>query len=443
MFSGGQSSENVSLLPDNPGVRIEAVQGGGSMSSSSEWVSEPIKITSENEFNLTLNTGTLKKYQARWRQTLGPSIPSRRKPRQDPHIIIGSLNINECPTYIVAPLRGEEETASMVFAWADELLHSSPESHIVFMEPLMNKISNKFIENSLISLLTKYPGHVIYVCEKETGLPSLDGLLLSAVPETSKQIAIGFIPDHENVYHRSTRNLDCLEVDTLRIPFSSVNEAEESESLYRLSFSDPTRVDAREKEFEKQIISRSVSFKTIPGWVTKLSFGREYSNEQYGGVGSDPAQVEPDPKASIEPEIKPGKVFDAAKSDKPLDSSEIEVQIGTSPAVRIRKNATDAWQKGDFTAGEKAILESQGLKYSNPIYSKFFEGLVNNHCNSEPETILSSECGVFRYIMADKYYREIKAIKDGKQGISISSESNSSENTMPGGPGPNKPSPAD
>jgi hypothetical protein len=221
MFSGGQSNENVSLLPDNPGARIEAVQGGGGISNSSEmkWKSEPVEIDPASEFKLSANLGTLKKYQTRWRQTLGPSVPSRRKPRQDPHIIIGSLNVFNCPTYIAAPLRGDKDAASMVFAWADELLEGSPRSHIVFMGPLVAR-ENKFIENGFSSLLTKYPGHVIFVSEKDTPIPSVNGLLLNGVPETSKQIALGFIPNHENVYHRSTRDLDCLKVDTLKVPFS-------------------------------------------------------------------------------------------------------------------------------------------------------------------------------------------------------------------------------
>ena len=133
MFSGGQSSENVSLLPDNPGIRIEAVQGGGGRLSRVGWVSEPLQIKGAGEFNLAVNLGTLKKYQTRWRQTLGPNIPSRKKPRQDPHIIVGSLNIFECPTYVVAPLRGDTEATSNVFAWADKLLSTSSESHVVFV----------------------------------------------------------------------------------------------------------------------------------------------------------------------------------------------------------------------------------------------------------------------------------------------------------------------
>ena len=152
MISGG-SNPNVSLLPDNPGVRIEAIVGGGHSISESKWSSKPVKIESDREFNLTTNLGSLKKYQTRWRQTLGPSVPSRRKPRQDPHIIIGTLNVSECPTYIAAPLRGDIEAANLVFSWADDLLQDSPESHVVFLTPLISKQKNSFKFRDVVSSL--------------------------------------------------------------------------------------------------------------------------------------------------------------------------------------------------------------------------------------------------------------------------------------------------
>ena len=419
MFSGGQQNSSDSLLPDNPGVQIEPVQGGGGHSNTykNKWLSEPVKIDPVNEFNLTTNTGILKKYQARWRQTLGPSVPSRKKPRQDPHIIIGSLNIFDCPTYITAPFRGDKDKASIVFAWADELLESNSESHIVFVGPLMGRQSNTYIKNGITSLLTKYPGHVIYVSDKETELPSLDGLLLNAVPETSKQIAIGFIPDHENVYNRSSRSLDCLKVDTLKVPFSKANEHDDDCSIHYITFDTPTRIEESVKDFEHKIISNNITLKAISGWVTKISFGSP-SIEQEGGS----AVVAP-VKMAINPPIK---------------DNEIEVRLGDSPPFIIRKDAKDAWGKGEFTLAEKALLEHEGLQYSNLVYSKFFEGLVNTRCNTEGETWLSPECRIFRYIMADKYYRNVKAMTNGKQALNTTGESN----VMPPGVVPPSPIPA-
>ena len=62
MFSGGQNNENVSLLPDNPGIRIEPVQGGGSREGVMKWLSEPVEIDPASKFNLSVNLGTLKKF---------------------------------------------------------------------------------------------------------------------------------------------------------------------------------------------------------------------------------------------------------------------------------------------------------------------------------------------------------------------------------------------
>jgi hypothetical protein len=415
MLSGGQQNENVSLLPDNPGIRIEAVQGGGGNVTSKKvgWLSEPLEIKDAGEFNLPINLGKLKKYQTRWRQTLGPNIPSRKKPRQDPHIIIGSLNIFECPTYVVAPLRGDTGATSNVFAWADELLSTSSESHIVFVGPLCGTQPDKFIENGLTSLLTKYPGHVIYVSEKETMLPSLDGLLLNALPETSKQIAVGFIPDHENVYHRSSRDLDFLRVDTLKIPFSKASEEDKDCSIYYLDFEVPSRVDTQERDFEDKSLSGNISFKTSPGWVTRLSF-IDARIEQEGGDTT-------------------------IKADGAAISGEVEVALGDSKRFKIRKDAKAAWEKGEFTAQELALLQSEGLQYSNPVYAKFFEGLVGNQCTTEGATQLSPECGIFRYIMADRYYRQVKAMKEGKQAMKVgdgTATSSGTEDVEPSGHGP-------
>jgi hypothetical protein len=220
MFSGGHDP-SVSLLPDNPNAQITPVQGGGSLDSKSvgEWKSIPVLIEETHE-TLSVNHAGLKKYRNRWRQTLGPNVPSRRKPRQDPHIVVGVLNILTCPVYLVAPLRGEEKKALNIFSWAHELLESDPDQHVVFMGPIVNG-ENKKIENGIISLLSMHPGHVIFVSENDSEIPSIHGLLLHGVPHTSKQLALGFISEHENVYERSSRNLECLSVEALRVPFSN------------------------------------------------------------------------------------------------------------------------------------------------------------------------------------------------------------------------------
>jgi len=306
VFSGGKPNEDISLLPDNPSARIEGVQGGGGLNMN--WISEPVEIDAEEEFNMPVNTGALKKFQGRWRQTLGPSIPSRRKPREDPHIIIGTLNVSDCPSYIVAPLRGDKEEAFRVFAWADKLLEDSPETHVIFMGPIYSKQANKDIENGMIALLAKYPGHIILVSEKDLGLPSLNGILLNALPETSKQIALGFIPDHENVYGRSSRKMGCLLVDTLRIPYSKSSKKEDGDTIHFLDFETPSKVGGGIREFETKVLSDNTTFKRSPGWVTQIVFGSSDLN-QSGGMPSRERRLAAQAKAAAAGEEEKPKGF--------------------------------------------------------------------------------------------------------------------------------------
>ena len=119
MISGG-SNPNVSLLPDNPSAQIMPVQGGGSRSKG--WISNPVAIEYSEPVHFSKNLGMILKFKNKWKQTLGPAVPSRRKPRHDPHYIIAKLNVVECPTFVVAPLYGDVEAANTVFSWANELL---------------------------------------------------------------------------------------------------------------------------------------------------------------------------------------------------------------------------------------------------------------------------------------------------------------------------------
>ena len=194
---------------------------GGEQRSTSGWQSIPVLIEpTSNTLDLSVNPGLIRKFKTRWQQILGPNIPSRRKPRRDPHIIIGTINVTMTPTFVVAPLRGNMEKANDVFTWADNLLASDPEAHVIFMYPVSNTLAK-----NLRVLLTKYVGQAIYVCKGASDIPSLDGILLHAVPHTSKQIALGFIPQHDKVYHRSSREMHGIKFDTLLIPSTAYNDA--------------------------------------------------------------------------------------------------------------------------------------------------------------------------------------------------------------------------
>jgi hypothetical protein len=574
---------NVSLLPDNPSAQIMPVQGGG---GSGLWHSSPITVEN-GTYQLALNHGFLKKFKTRWRQTLGPNIPSRRKPRQDPHIIVGSLNAYENPVYLVAPLRGDSDAATRIFSWSDNLLISEPNSHIVFMGPIVSEKENSSIESAMSALLSKYPGHIIFVSDKETTLPSLDGLLLEAVPHTSKQIALGFIPHHENVYNRSSRSLNKLVVETLRVPYSKKDSEETLGSLYYLKFQAPTTIKGRDRDNDEHDITKDMSLKVIPGWVTKITHGVKMS----GGAPSvkeslvdkpinkkveevketkeaDTKELEEadtkeakeadtkeaeeakeakeantkepeEPKNEVKPddtkkaqepnnevktanknevkpddtkkaeepnnEVKPANTkepeepkneiktdnknkvktvntkepeepMNEVKTDnkneiktdnknevksvnknevksedtkdqvKPVDKNEVKsedtkdqvkpaelktqaptftgptVTVTLGPDVYTIRNPSDAsvindWSEGKFEGDEMRLLDNEGLRYNNDIYSKFLQGLVNEQCSTEPDVQMRPECGIFRYIMANRYFNQVR-FKNGRKPFS-------------------------
>jgi len=628
---------NVSLLPDNPSAQIMPVQGGG---GSGLWHSSPITVEN-GTYQLALNHGFLKKFKTRWRQTLGPNIPSRRKPRQDPHIIVGSLNAHENPVYLVAPLRGDSDAATRVFSWSDNLLTSEPNSHIVFMGPIVSAKENSSIESAMSALLSKYPGHIIFVSDKETTLPSLDGLLLEAVPHTSKQIALGFIPHHENVYNRSSRSLNKLIVETLRVPYSKKDKEETLGSLHYLKFQAPTTIKGRDRDNDEHDITKDMSFKVIPGWVTQITHGVKMSGgaplvkaplvktplvktplvkeplvkepvvdkstskkaeevkkaeeikekakeaEEVKDIKSEvkadvtpevkpdtktevtpvvtpdvtpdvktevtpevksedevkpdtKTEVKPDAKTEVTPEVKSEdevkpdtktevkpdtktevtpevKSEDEVKPDtktevtpvvtpdvtpdvkpevkplvtpdvkpdvkplvtpdvtpelKPLVTPDVKTDVkpevtpdvktevtpemtpevtpevkpqapaftGATVTVTLDSDVYDIrnpsdpsvindWSNGKFEGDEIRLLDNEGLRYNNDIYSKFLQGLVNEQCSTEPDVQMRPECGIFRYIMANRYFNQVR-FKNGRKPFSRGNTSYSSDSVV-------------
>ena len=159
----------LSLLPDNPSARIEPVQGGGGSGTHTEtkasWRSSPVSIPVSTSLKAPVKSShlSLNRYKSIWKRTLGPSVPSRRKPRSDPYVVVGVLNVNECPTYIVAPFRGDQTAATDCIAWADKLLHEDAKAHVAFMGPIGSSLIEKYIE----TLSAKYPGHAFCVASKD------------------------------------------------------------------------------------------------------------------------------------------------------------------------------------------------------------------------------------------------------------------------------------
>ena len=404
MLSGGAMPTD-SLLPDNPAARIMPVQGGGAMPKSDAilsgnrkpagWHSTPIIIPVSANSVEELNSPplALKNYKEKWRRTLGPSVPSRHRPRQDPYIVIGSLDVTISPTYAVAPLRGDIDAAKDTLFWTNELLKQNPKAYVAFMGPLTEggpRADGDLILKMLESLMSSYPGHVMYVSNDTSTsrdssvsqLPgSLDGLVLYAMPHTSKQIIFGFIPDEDEVYSSSVRNLDSLEVETVRIPADAKTKRKEGERMLTIQFSKAKTAYNRTKQPRSQMVRDNRKWNAPPGWVSQISY-----QTKDGSVTSQIVQ-------------EGGKDTD----------DEVPVLIGGKPfKIRPADKGKSDWENGKFTDNEQSLLEDMNLKFSNEIYALFLEGLFNSKCKTSSNIDTNPQCGTFRYLMSLAYFNKLE-----------------------------------
>jgi len=408
-----------SLLPDNPAARIMPVQGGGAMPKTDAnlsgnrkpagWHSTPVIIPVSANSVEELNSPplTLKNYKDRWRRTLGPNVPSRHKPRQDPYIVIGSLDITTCPTYVVAPLRGDMDAAKDTLFWTNDLLKDDPKAHVVFMGPLTeggSRADGDLILKMLESLMSSYPGHVMYVSDTNTSrdssvsqLPgSLDGLVLYAMPHTSKQIVFGFIPDEDEVYSSSVRTLDCLEVETVRIPADARTKRKEGERMLTIQFSKATSAYNRTKQPRSQMVRDNRKWNAPPGWVSQISYQTKdgsVASQIVQDGGADGDEIDQMAKASVKPIqiVLSGKIYKI-----------------TDPSLGFNE-----WEKGKFTSDEQRLLEESNLKFTNQVYALFLKGLFNSKCKTLAGSETDPECGAFRYLMSLAYFNKLEQAQAG------------------------------
>jgi hypothetical protein len=355
-MSYGGSNPPVSLIQDNPGVPITGVQGGGGDTGvpvlSSGWHSNPQLIpVAPPRLNASASHLSLKNYSDRWRKTLGPNIPSRRRARNvsaDEHVIVGSLNIIECPTFIVAPLRGDINAAKDILHWAEALLRERPDVHVVFSGPITeggNSEDAVMIEKMLNSLFATFPGHAVGVGAGVdlTDSGYLDGLVLHAMPHSSKEVVFGFIPAPDSVKQRSNRMLDCLEVETMRVPATSLSRHYTGERMHSIHFRKPSSIYSRDKEPRPQVIRENHIWGAPPGWVTEIT----YVAKRGGAPGNNRAKAAAAAKAAAKPVVVPAKVAAiekagaerakaaaaAAAAAKDPKKSEVPPEIPKNPEV--------------------------------------------------------------------------------------------------------------
>ena len=93
----------ISLLRDNPVALITPVQGGGGNSRLQRWTSSPVQRSVKSSINPIKATHTeLTKFQKAW-----GSVKHADKKSASSDIVckIGHINVLDCPTYSIAPLR--------------------------------------------------------------------------------------------------------------------------------------------------------------------------------------------------------------------------------------------------------------------------------------------------------------------------------------------------
>ena len=438
-FSGPIGETGFSGPIGETGFNKEETKGGssytgGDSKKAAGWHSTPILIpVSRGEMPGT-TPANLKRYKEMWKRALGPSILSRRRSRSDPHVVTASLNIIECPTYIVAPLRGDLDAAKDVVEWTANILIENPKVHIVFIGPLKeggNQENTMAITTILENLMSKYPGHVICVGSEEewsdsgtTGLGCLDGLILHGIPNTSKQIVFGFIPDTENIYSMSSRSIDCLQVETFKIPSGSKPKHKTGKRMMYIHFTKATATYNRDKQPRRQMIRNTHYWKAPAGWVTRIEYQKK------GGNLDDIYKIQEggDPTAAAGSGGNDSIIVN-------FNNSLFEIGDPDDDGTKAR------WGQGNFTPGELSYLSAVGIKVPNNVIAEFLMGAVKD-CGSDYETSLSPDCAVYRYLMNLKELKDCGSKSECAQTKAGAGAPSSDNSLEPGSPRPDTPPPA-
>ena len=414
-MSGGDS-----LLPHvNPSdAPIQPVQGGGAYKTINElsgrtkapgWHSTPLIIpVATNNEGPKVSKMKMQSYVEKWKRTLGTNIPNRNVPSGDVAVVVGSLNILECPTYVVAPLRGDLDAAMDAISWANTLLKDDTRAHVVFMGPHTEGGSREdgmMIEKMLEALTASYPGHALRIGDHSMEAGSLDGLVIHAMPHTSKQVILGYIPDPHDELDSSVRELDCLEIETIRIPSDAKGRHHTGARMFSVNFSKATSSYNRDKQPRPQIIKENRRWNAPPGWVTQITFHKRGLSVQMGGADT-PAGKLPGANPVANPPAANPPVANPPAKPPVLGMKEV-ILNNKIYMVRDPNQGMTAWKMGNFNEAEKKMLEENNLKFTNEVYAIFLKGLVDHNCTIDPSAKLSTDCAIFRYL-------ELKAHLDGQ-----------------------------
>ena len=474
----------ISLLRDNPAAMILPVQGGGSRSPSSTvqhvWTSSPIKRSVKGSIDLLKATPTeLTTFRRRWQNLMMSQHQS-----SEMTCTVGTINVSdeECPTYVVAPLRGSTDAAVDCISWAAAVLSVRPEAHIVFVGPIRNGAGQgaDMIESQIEALSAKHIGQVVCVTDEDLKCGTVDGLVLEAYPKTSKRVGFGFIPDEESVNKRSRRELGCLSVEVVRLDSEKVDS-----TIMTMKFGKASTEYVPDKATKVQTIVRGHTWNAPPGWITEISFGSSRNKLMRGGEGDAPvapaaaliksarasASVAEAPKLAkkdMTPEaakaakkvVPPAVPLSIPSEDPvappadtpvtpsaPVDSSGTPSVVSTpvdssgTPSVvsipagpiesqevvlktekyQIRKPteaAIIAWGQGKFTDDERRLLIDNNLIYEQEIYPEYLKVIASDKCRSELETGLGTDCAFLQVLQKRNELRAMRNAQNRLNGMS-------------------------
>ena len=403
------SGHEISLLPEAPNAPpMIGVQGGGGYSSDYSpmaggarlgWYSAPLIIPVIADFNQSSSHLDLHNHRRKWLQILkgakGPKAAKQEKksPSSDSQITIAKVNVMNCETYLVAPLRGDMDAARDVLAWATEALKAN--KLVVFSGPLSSGNDRK-IEAMVEVLMAQHHGRVVCVdCDTmESGCVDVISMYAEGENglETSKQLVLGDLPIIRSSYSTSSRSIGCMEFEIVSVPADAKISDRKSQMLYDLEFVKPTAAFTREKQPKPQTIRGSHNWKSAPGWVTHITYRRR---GQSGGAAE---------AIDTKPEV-------------PKKKSEIIGFKGRSYEIpELTAERMKDIENGIYGPEIDKMLSDAEIAPSPKMVAAFLIAARNKTCSTETGAGLSADCAAYRYVVAQLYFTTLmkKYVEDGE-----------------------------
>ena len=281
--SGFSGNSTESLLPSVPAIGggIERVQGGGGECLSGKckpygWYSVPLLSSISVQRAPTAEAKDLKSLTKFW--------SSIRPDSSD--VLVAQIDAVNSTVYVVAPLRGDVTAANDIISWASQIA-TDPKTYVIFSGSLREGGSEKdgdMIEGMLCFLMSRYPGRILCVLCEDSG-PSIcpvDGIILTALPHTSRRVFLGSIPSPRSVNESYEHEVGGATFEVMDV--NPRHKVQHTHDMFSLTFKKPRALYNREKEPKSQDIRGDRVWGAPPGWVTRVEF-QTRDPLQKGGKG--------------------------------------------------------------------------------------------------------------------------------------------------------------